>query len=410
MSWAFYDWANSAYATAVMAGFFPVLLKNYWASDLSPVESTSVLAFANTAASLVIVILAPFLGAVADNMRGKKLFLAGFAFLGIISTLSLYMVAQGHWQLAVACYILASLGFLGGNIFYDALLVDVVATEGRDRVSATGFALGYLGGGLLFGFCVLMMLNPGWFFLQDMGQAAKVSFLLVALWWLVFSIPLLLWVEEKSSSPVSGYAGAIRKAFGQLIWTFREIRKLKMVFLFLLAYWLYIDGVDTVVRMAVDYGLAIGLAQNDLILALLITQFVGFPSALAFGVLGERWGAKAGIQLALGTYLISIVIAYSMDSAREFFLLAVMVGLVQGGVQSLSRSLYSRLIPQEKSAEFFGFYNMMGKFAAIVGPALVGWVGVLTNSPRLAILSISVLFIAGSVVLMFVREESARLS
>lgn len=404
-SWALYDWANSAYATTVMAGFFPVLLKQYWAHDLPLTQSTSILALANTLASLFIVILAPLLGALADNFGGKKRFLSVFAFIGIVMTLSLYAVAQGQWLMAVFCYVVASLGFLGGNIFYDALLVDVVDEQGRDRVSALGYAMGYLGGGLLFALNVAMMLRPEWFLLDSAEQAVRLSFLSVGAWWLLFCIPLFLWVEERPVKAHVSWSEALFASFRQLLWTYREIRRLKMVFLFLVAYWLYIDGVDTVVRMAVDYGMSVGLRYQDLIAALLITQFVGFPSALVFGMLGERIGARAGIQVGLAVYLGVLVVAFFMDSTTDFYALAIVIGLVQGGVQSLSRSFYSRLIPREKAAEFFGFYNMMGKFAVILGPVLIGWIGALTGSPRLGILSISLLFIGGWIVLLFVREE-----
>ena len=298
-------------------------------------------------------------------------------------------------------FVVATIGFMGANVFYDALLVSVAKEEHWDVVSALGYALGYLGGGLLFAVNVAMTLSPASFGLQDAAGAVKLSFVTVALWWALFSVPLMLLVKEsKSPQAVSGLA-VVRAGYVQFIETFRQLRKLRIVFLFLFAYWLYIDGVDTIVRMAVDYGLSIGLEQDHLITALLITQFVGFPAALAFGVLASRLGAggegaKRGILLAIGVYIAATVGAFFMDSAREFYALAVTIGLVQGGVQALSRSLYARLIPSGKSAEFFGFYNMLGKFAVVVGPILVGAVSLASGSHRLGILSVIVLFVAGA--------------
>jgi UMF1 family MFS transporter len=251
-----------------------------------------------------------------------------------------------------------------------------------------------------------MTLWPTRFGLAGANQAVRLSFLLTAVWWAVFSIPLFLAVRERGAAAGSSLVAAIRGGLSQLAATLREIRVLRMVVLFLLAYWLYIDGVDTIIRMAVDYGMALGFGRNGLILALLITQFVGFPAAIAFGRIGARLGAKTGILIGIGVYVLVTVWAFFMDSVWEFYALAITIGLVQGGVQALSRSFYARLIPPEKSAEFFGFYNMLGKFAAVIGPVLMGWVGVATGNPRLAILSIVVLFLGGGTLLLFVKRPS----
>lgn len=407
-SWALYDWANSAYATTVMAGFFPVFLKQYWAADAEVTTRTFHLGVANSAASLVIVVLAPVLGAIADRSGAKKKFLLYFAVMGIAMTGALSLLARGDWLAALLLYGLATAGFSGSIIFYDALIVDVAGKEQMDVVSALGYALGYLGGGLLFALSVAMTLWPQSFGLADAQQAVRLSFLCVALWWAGFSIPLLLFVKEAAlPRPVSGWA-AVGAGFTQLRATFREIRKLRVVLLFLVAYWLYIDGVDTIVRMAVDYGMALGFDSNSLIVALLITQFVGFPAAILFGRLGQRLGTKRGIFIAIGVYGCVTVGGFFMDSEAEFYALAVAIGLVQGGIQSLSRSLYARIIPRDKAGEFFGFYNMLGKFAAVIGPALMGLVSLITGSPRASILAILPLFVAGAVILVFVNEGEGR--
>ena len=405
IAWALYDWANSAFATTVIAGFFPLFFKLHWSAGADPTESTFRLGLANSVASIVIVLLAPVLGAIADRGGARKRFLLFFATMGIIMTGGLYLVEQGSWAVAMALYALGMIGFSGGNVFYDALIVEVADDAQVDFVSALGFAMGYLGGGLLFAFDVLMTLYPDSFGLADRSEAVRVAFLSVALWWALFSVPVFLLVPEPIR-PRDGrsWTAAVRGGFAQLAATFAHLRQLRMTFLFLLAYWLYIDGVDTIVRMAVDYGITLGFDSNGLIVALLITQFVGFPAALAFGRLGQRWGAKRAILLAIGVYVLVVAWAYRMQQSWEFYGLAVAIGLVQGGIQSLSRSFYARLIPRDKCGEFFGFYNMLGKFAAVIGPALMGWVSLATGNPRLSILSISVLFILGAGLLLRVDE------
>ncbi|MDH5593446.1 MAG: MFS transporter [Gammaproteobacteria bacterium] len=406
-SWALYDWANSAYATVVIAGFFPVFFKEYWSTGVDTGTSTFYLGLSNSVSSLIIVLLAPLLGAIADQAGARKGFLLFFAALGMVMCGSLYFVQSGQWQLAVLLYIVASIGFMGGNIFYDALITVVTKNENMDRVSALGFSLGYLGGGVLFSINVLMVLYPETFGLADSSEAIRLSFIMVAFWWMVFSLPLFLFVKETKNNNYKrkSVVSSIIKGVHQLTGTFHHVRRLRVVFLFLLAYWLYIDGVDTIIRMAVDYGMALGFPAQTLMVALLITQFVGFPAALLFGKLGETWGTKKGIFLAIFIYMGVTTYGYFMDQVYEFYVLAVVIGLVQGGVQSLSRSFYARIIPANKSAEFFGFYNMLGKFAAVLGPVMMGWVSMATGEPRLSILSLLILFGFGALLLYFVNEE-----
>lgn len=409
LSWALYDWGNSAYATVVMAGFFPVFLKSYWAGSSTATQSTFYLGVTNSLASIAILVLAPFLGALADRGGRKKRLLATFAFIGAALTASLALLGNGHWQLALALYFGATIGFMGGNVFYDALLVDVAEEAKRDWVSALGFGLGYLGGGILFAVNVAMTQWPEAFGLADSAAAVRVAFVCVALWWCVFTLPLLAFVTEKTPAKLPTSRGSLyRESWASLLETLRHLRKLPMTLLFLVAYWFYIDGVDTVVRMAVDYGLAIGLNANDLILALLLTQFVGFPAALVYGKIAERVGAKAGIMAGIAAYFVAIALAYQMDSSAEFFGLAALIGLFQGGIQALSRSLYSTIIPRAKAGQFFGFYNMFGKFAVVMGPLLMGLTGLLLDDSRASILSVLVLFFIGALLLWRVDVGAAR--
>jgi UMF1 family MFS transporter len=405
VAWALYDWGNSAFATTVLAAFFPAFYKQYWSVGVDTSTSTFQLGMGHALASALIVVLAPVLGAIADSGGSKKRFLAAFALLGVGMTAALGAVAEGQWLLAIAVFVLANVGFSAANAFYDSLLVSVSRPEQFDIVSAFGFALGYIGGGLLFTFNLATVVWPEFFGLADATEAVRLSFFCVAVWWLLFSVPLMVYVPEPRGRVSDGAAQAIRSGLRQLLDTLHEIRRLRVVLTFLIAYWLYIDGVHTIVRMAVDYGMALGFHMEQLLTALLITQFVAFPSALFFGFLGGRIGAKAAILIAIGVYIVTTVGAVFMDEVRDFYVLAVVIGLVQGGVQSLSRSMYARLIPADKSAEYFGFYNMLGKFAAILGPLMVGFASLATGSPRLSLLSIVVLFVAGAALLYHVDES-----
>ena len=404
-SWALYDWANSAFATTVMAGFFPVFFKQYWATDLSATDSTFWLGLANSLAAAIVVLFAPLLGVWCDRVGMKKRLLGLFALLGVLMTGGLFLVSQGAWQLALLLYIAAMLGFSGGNVAYDAMLPRLADGGSLERLSALGFAMGYAGGGLLFAINVWMVLDPQLFGLADAGEAVRWSFLIVALWWALFSLPVLLFVKDEDKAAPGP---ATTPVWRELRNTWRELRALPMAFTFLLAYWLYIDGVDTIVRMAVDYGLALGFDSNDLLTALLITQLVGFPAALVFGRLGDRLGAKNGILIAILVYILVVFWAWRMQSSWEFYVLAVVIGLVQGGIQALSRALFARLIPAQHAGRFFGLYNMMGKFAAVIGPLMVGWVAVLFDNPRAGILSVLLLFGAALLLLARVKPEQGQ--
>jgi len=409
-SWAIYDWANSAYATTVMAGFFPVFFKQYWATDLTANESTFWLGLSNAGAGLLIALLAPVLGAIADQGGLKKRMLLSFTTLGVLMTAALFLVGEGLWLLAVLIYVFGAIGFSGANVFYDALIVDVVDHEKLDRASALGYAVGYIGGGILFAVNVLMTLHPDWFLLADKAAAVRWSFISVALWWALFSLPLARFVHEQNEVLSAHWLDAAKNGFRQLGGTFHDLRGLKQIWLFLLAYFLYIDGVNTVARMAVDYGLSLGFDSSVLITALLMTQFIAFPSALAMGWLGERWSAKGVILVSLAVYSAVCIWSSTMQQASDFYWLAAAIGLVMGGVQALSRSMYARMIPKHQAAEFFGFFNMLGKFAAVLGPAMMGMASLISGSARFSILVIVVLFAAGALLLYFVDTGSGRTS
>ena len=426
--WVMYDWANSAFATTVMAGFFPIFFKQYWSYGVDVNMSTAQLGFGNSIASLFVALMAPFLGAIADKGSVKKKFLIFFAYLGVLMTAGLFMVHKGQWAVAIFVYVMGVIGFSGANVFYDAILPAIATEDKIDYVSSLGFSMGYLGGGLLFLINVLMTLIPQTFGLPDAAAAVRFSFLSVAIWWGLFTIFTIAWVpEDKSAAKVKRGESIVTAVIRQLANTFRKVRHLKTVFLFLLAYWFYIDGVDTIIRMAVDYGLSLGFEPNDLIVALLLVQFVGFPAALVFGKLGERWGVRKAIYLAIGIYMCITVGGTMITRKEEFYVLAAFIGLVQGGIQALSRSYYSRLIPKNQAAEYYGFYNMLGKFAAIIGPALMAIVGLIVRrmlmplSPtaeqltsigqvasRWSMGSIIILFVVGVVLFYFVDEKKGR--
>ena len=405
LSWALYDWANSAFATTVMAGFFPIFFKSYWAGELSGPESSAWLGTANSISGLAIVCIAPFLGALADITNKKKLFLGLFAFLGIITTGSLFFIAQGMWLTAMSVYIFACIGFSGGNVFYDSLLINVSSTDNRNRVSALGYSLGYLGGGFLFVLNVAMYQSPEFFGLKSITEAVLFSFLSVSVWWGFFSIPILKYVKENSSDKIEiKITYLITQSFQRVLSTFKDIRKYKTLSLFLLAYWLYMDGVDTIVRMALAYGADIGLEASDMILALIITQFVGFPATILYGILGDRFGLKLMLSIGIIGYIFVTIFSIFITNISGFYFLAFTIGLFQGGVQSISRTIFSQLIPAEKSAEFFGFYNLVGKSAVVLGPILVGWVAYTFDNPDYGILSLLLLFIPGLLVLWMVPK------
>tara|TARA_A100001388_G_scaffold271197_2_gene249653 strand:+ start:527 stop:1789 length:1263 start_codon:yes stop_codon:yes gene_type:complete len=404
ISWAFYDWANSAFATTVIAGFFPIFFKSFWASNLNDTQSTALLGISNSLSGFFILLFAPFLGALADITYKKKYMLVFFMLIGAISTATFFFIDEGNWTIAIIAYILATIGFSGGNIFYDSLIINVSNTESRNQVSAFGFAMGYLGGGLLFVLNVLMFLNPSYFGLNSEVDAVLFSFLSVAIWWSLFTTPLIKYVKENKGEDLpSSVWQAIKNSLLRVLKTFREIRQYKNLFYFLLAYWLYMDGIDTVVRMALAFGTDIGLVSSQLIIALIITQFVGFPATIIFGLLAGRYGLKLLLYIGIGIYIFICFGGLVISTIFGFYLMAGVIGLVQGGIQSVSRAVFSKMVPEGKDSEFFGFYNLVGKSAVIFGPLMVGLVSYFFSDPRAGILSLLILFVPGLLVLSMVE-------
>lgn len=409
LSWCLYDWANSAFATTIMAAVLPYFYSSVAAAHLSKTTASGYWGYTNTIGMLIVACCAPVLGALADHGGFKKKFLGGFAGLGMASTALLVFVGRGDWLLASFLYILGMVGFSGGNNFYDSLLPHVAGEGEMDRVSSYGYALGYLGGGLLLSLNLAMILKPEFFGVRDAEWAARYSFLLVAVWWGVFSIPLFRNVPEPPVLPIPGEsAHPFRASLQRLSLTFRHLRKYHQAFKFLMAFWLYNDGIGTIISMAVIFGAEIRIPQGHLIGAILAVQFVGFPCAILFGRLARRIGAKRAILFGLAVYTGIALGGYFMRSALHFWILAALVGFVQGGTQALSRSLFGRLIPKSRSAEFYSFYDVSSKFAGILGPSVFGLVGQITGSSRLSIVALVVFFISGGVLLLGVNEKKGR--
>ena len=404
LAWAFYDFANSAFATTVMAGFFPLFFKQFFCAGADPVISTARLGFGNSAASLAVALFAPFAGAAADACTGSKRPLLWLTVAGAIFTALLSAPGKGQWLTAITLYGLALFCFAGGNIFYDALLNDIATKNNRDAVSSLGFSLGYLGGGLLLLLNVALVTWPELWGISDSAHAVRISFLSVALWWLLFSLPLFMKVNERHVSCRRRItAAAILK---RLAATLSRMRSMKAPVIFLAAYWLYMDGVSSVIRMAVDYGLSIGIGSRGIVAALLIVQFTGFPATLVMARIAEKAGTQRTILAGITAYATITIWAWNMDSLAEFLVLAATVGIFQGSIQALSRSFFANMIPQGSEAEFFGFYNITGRFAAVLGPALIGTVTAISGSNRTGILVLLPLFAAGGILLMKVRVKA----
>ena len=401
-AWAMYDWANSAFQTTVITAVFPPFFSAVAAAGMPAPLATARFAWATTMAVTITAVLGPILGAIADYRGVKKKMLAVFVGIGVIATMMMGTIGRGEWQYAALLFMIANIAIAASFVFYDSLLPHIAAPEELDRVSTAGYAMGYLGGGILLVINLLWILQPAAFGLPNSEAGIKLSFVSVGIWWLVFSIPLFRRVPEPPrafEADETPGENPFRAAIVRLRETFNELRGYRQAFLMLVAFLLYNDGIQTVIRMAAIYGAEVGIDQTAQIEAFIVVQFVGIPFSFLFGALAGRIGAKTGIFVALGVYTGIIILAYVMTSAWQFFALAFLVGTVQGGSQALSRSLFARMIPKHKSSEYFGFFSVFEKFAGIAGPALFAVSVSLSGSSRSALLSIIVFFICGGLVL-----------
>ena len=407
LAWAFYDWANSSFALSVLAVLFPLVLGNYWSVGDEGAAVTARLGWITFAASAIVCVSAPFFGAIADAGGYRKRFLFFLALLGAVMTAALGWVGEGNWPAALVVYLFASVGYYASTVFYDSLLVDVTEPRHYSFVSTLGFACGYLGGALLLALHLWMVKSPATFGLANATEAFSYAFVTVGAWWLIFLVPLLYFVHERHSvKEVS--TGAVRAAYTELRRTLGEIGKYRDVAVFLGAYWFYMGGVFSVIFMAVNYGQRLGFADEDLVLALLLTNFIGFPATLLYGIAAQRFGARKCIYFALIVYIGVCLWALQMSNVRQFFAMAMIIGCVQGGVQGLSRSLFAGLIPRNQPGEFFGFYNMTTKFAHVLGPALVAVAAMLSDDPKWVLLALLPLFLLGGSLLILVRDDGFR--
>jgi MFS transporter, UMF1 family len=410
-AWAMYDWANSAFQTTIIAAVFPIYYQKVAAAGQPEALATSRFAWATTLAILIVAIIAPILGAIADYTAIKKKLLGVFLAMGAGATAAMYWIHEGDWSFALTLFMIGNVGVAASIVFYESLLPHLVGEADLDRVSSAGYAIGYLGGGGLLAINLLMIQKPSLFGIPDAGVATRLALASVAVWWVVFSIPLFLKVREplarieRNERPG---ANAFVAGVKRLVETFQELRRYRDAFVFLLAFLLYNDGIQTMIRMATIYGTGIGLPESAMITALLLTQFIGVPCAFAFGAVAGRIGAMKGVFIGLTTYVFITLLGYFMSTATHFFALAILVGMVQGGTQALSRSLFASMIPRHKSSEFFAFFSVFERYAGVLGPAIFAFVTARTGSGRSAILAVAAFFIFGAAILAFVNVDEGR--
>lgn len=409
-AWALYDCANSAAVTSVVTAIFPIYFAGVAARGFAPARATALFAAITTAALAVVAVLAPLLGAVADVRPWKKRLLAAFAGLGVAATAGLWFVGEGAWVAGAGLFLLVNVGLNGSFVFYDALLPHVAREGELDRVSAAGYAVGYLGGGALLALHLVLLQRPQWFGLSaaDATLPARLCFLSVAAWWALFTVPLLRRVRERAPAAAGAGRAVVREALGRLGATFRHLRRHRQALRMLIAFLLYNDGIGTIIRMSASYGSELGLSRGTLIGAFLLVQLLAVPFAFGFAGLAGRLGAKRAVLLGLSVYAGVAVLAWGMRTEAHFWALAVLVALVQGGTQALSRSLFASLVPRQRSGEFFGFFSVSDKVAGILGPLAFALVSRATGSSRGAILSVIVFFVAGGALLLAVDVERGR--
>jgi MFS transporter, UMF1 family len=409
-AWALYDWANSVFMTTVLL-IFPVYFADVAAQGFPAGEATRRYGLATTFSMALVALMSPLLGAMADYAALKKKLLGIFLALGVVTTGAMALIGPGDWALALWLFLLANIGVTSSLVFYESLLPHVASPDEVDRVSTAGYAIGYLGSGLLMALHLWWIQKPALWGFASPEAAIRMAFFTSALWWLGFSIPLFRRVPEPPAAPVPAgqrRQGLLRASLLQLGHTLKELRRYRDAFLFLLAFFVYNDGIGTIIRMAAIYGREIGIERNALLTSMMVVQLVGIPFSFLFGALAGKIGAKRAIFLSLTVYLAISIIGYRMTTAGEFFLLAVLVGTVQGGSQALSRSVFSNLVPKHKSSEFFAFFSVFEKFAGILGPLVFSAMISATGSSRQAILSIVAFFIIGGILLAFVDVEKGQ--
>ena len=411
-----YDWATSSLQTTVLVAVFPIFFVRVAAAGLPESRGTQALATANTIAAVIVALLSPVLGAISDYAAAKKRMLAASMLVGAAATAGMFFIRHGDLTLASTLFVIALVGATASFVFYEALLPHIATPAEIDRVSSAGYAIGYIGGGVLLALNLAWIQRPDLFGLpageglsqQQATLPARLAFVSVAIWWVAFSIPLLRRVPEPPRTlerDEPGRGSVVRTSFARLGETLRDLMGFRQAFLMLLAFLVYNDGIQTIIKMATAYGTEIGIGQSALIAAVLLVQFVGVPCAFLFGMLATRIGAKRAVFVGLLSYTAISVVGYYMRTAAHFFILASLVGVVQGGTQALSRSLFATLIPAHKSGEFFGFYSVFEKFSSIFGPLLFSITIARTGSSRNAILSVIVFFAVGAALLAFVNVE-----
>jgi UMF1 family MFS transporter len=414
-AWCLYDWANSSFVTTIVAAVLPVFFAGVvCATDPVAVNfigfsftssSQSLWGYAMSFAALLVAIGAPVFGAVADAGGKRKLFLGIMTAVGVVASGLLFFSGPGLIEFTLAMVIIGQVGFAGADVFYNSLLVYVTSPSRRDKVSSRGYATGYLGGGILLALNLLMIKQPGFFGIPDGNMAVKLSFLSVSIWWAVFSIPLFKRVPQGSNSSVTDFKESFKQGIKSLSATFRNIKQHRNALRFLLSFLLYNDGIQTIIMMAAIFGKAeLGLSSSHLIGALLLTQFIGAPGSILYGKMTEKTGSKNALLIGIAGYIAIIMYAWKMTQAWQFWVVAATVGLLQGGVQAISRSFYSRLLPAEKASEYFGFFSISSRFASILGPLMFAVVGDVTGSTRNSIIAISAFFVAGGLMLLTVRD------
>lgn len=405
-SWALYDWGNSAYSIIITTAVFPLFYKAA-ATDagVELADSTAYLSYTIAIFTFILAMLGPLLGTIADYEGMKKKFFTAFFLLGTISTAMLAFVPEGQWLWLLVCYVFAALGATGANLFYDAFIVDITTEKRMNRVSAFGYGLGYIGSTIPFALAILIILLAQNEVLPlSVTNASRLAFLITAVWWALFSIPLFRHVKQHHF--IKREASPVVQSFRRLNKTIREIRQYRALFLFLIAYFFYIDGVGTIISLSTAYGTDLGLSATSLLIVLFATQVVAAPFAILYGKLSDRFTGKKMLYVGICVYIIVCVYAVFIETIMDFWILAMLVATSQGGIQALSRSYFGKLVPKQNANEFFGFYNIFGKFAAITGPLLVGVTSQITGNSSLGVLSLVVLFIIGLTVLVFVPEPT----